>query len=227
VTGILSSMVSKWINGIKTSEIQKPFLSIVCHNMGTHYDEAIQYSLVCFCDASAKVYSAAIYLWQSLSDSCKTDLIFCKPRLAPQNTTIPRLELLGVLIGVRVLKFVMKELHVQVTHTFVFSDSLCVFHWLSTKKPPVICEGEENKLRCFWDIESLSIIDEPSSEESMEGFPAQITFDLLQHRYKVGSWANPVTPSMDFVWDVSTSWRHAYRRNHQCSKNMMIHLRPS
>lgn len=97
--------------------------------------EAIKYTLIRFCDASAKVYSAAIYLRQSLPDSCKTDLIFCKTRLAPQNTTILRLELLGVLIGVRALKFVMKELHVQVAHTFVFTDSLCVLHWLLTKKP--------------------------------------------------------------------------------------------
>ena len=29
----------------------------------------------------------------------------------------------------------MKELHVQVAHTFVFTDSLCVLHWLLTKKP--------------------------------------------------------------------------------------------
>ena len=86
------------------------------------HDEPIEYTLICFCDASAKAYSAAIYLRQSFSDACKTDLIFCKTRLAPQNTTIPRLELLGVLIGVRALKFVMNELHVQVRSSY-----LCVY----------------------------------------------------------------------------------------------------
>jgi len=44
----------------------------------------------------------------------------------------------------------------------------------------------ENELRRLWDIESLGIIDESSAEDSMEDFPAQITFDLLQSRYKVG-----------------------------------------
>ena len=97
------------------------------------YCEAIKYSLISFCDASAKAYSAAAYLQQSSPDSCKTDLIFCKTRLALQNTTIPRLELLGVWIGVRALKFVMKELRVQVAHIFVFTDSLCVLHWLLIK----------------------------------------------------------------------------------------------
>ena len=52
----------------------------------------------------------------------------------------------------------------------------------------------ENELRRFWDIESLGIIEEPSTEDRMESFPAQITFDLLQSRYKVGlpwKWSKP------------------------------------
>ena len=91
--------------------------------------------MICFCDASAKAYATAIYLLQSASNSYKTNLIFAKTRLAPQNVTIPRLELLGVLIGVRTLKFIMNELYIQVTHMVVFTDSLCVLHWLTTKKP--------------------------------------------------------------------------------------------
>ena len=47
----------------------------------------------------------------------------------------PMLELLGVLIGVRALKFIMNELYEQVTHMVIFTDSLCVLHWLTTKKP--------------------------------------------------------------------------------------------
>ena len=95
----------------------------------------VEYSLICFCDASVKAYATAIYLRQSTLNSYKTDLIFAKTRLAPQDVTIPRLELLGVLIGVRALKFVMKELYEQVTRMVVFTDSLCVLHWLTTRKP--------------------------------------------------------------------------------------------
>ena len=57
-----------------------------------------------------KAYATTIYLHQSCSDSCKVDLISSKIRLAPENTTIPRLELMGVLVGVRALKFVTSEL---------------------------------------------------------------------------------------------------------------------
>ena len=48
---------------------------------------------------------------------------------------IPRLELMGVLVGVRALKFVTSELHLQLTNTIVFTDSMCVLHWLQSHKP--------------------------------------------------------------------------------------------
>ena len=81
-------------------------------------DKLFEYGLICFCDASAKAYATAIYLLQSLSSYYKSDLIFSKTPLAPQSITIPRL---GVLIGVRALKFVLTELHLKVTHMVVFS----------------------------------------------------------------------------------------------------------
>ena len=96
---------------------------------------SIDYSLVCFCDASVKAYATAIYLHQSCSELCKVDLIFAKTRLAPENMTIPRLELMGVLIGVRALKFVTSELRLRLKNTIVFTDSMCVLHWLQSQKP--------------------------------------------------------------------------------------------
>ena len=95
----------------------------------------VMYSLLCFCDASAKAYATVIYLHQSFANNTfKTDVIFSKTCLAPDNITIPRLELLGVLIGVQALKFILTELPIQVTHKFVLTDFLCVLHWLQTKK---------------------------------------------------------------------------------------------
>ena len=96
----------------------------------------VMYSVLCFCDAFAKAYATVIYLHQSFANNTfKTDVIFSKTHLAPDNITIPRLGLLVVLIGVRALKFVLTELPIQVTHKFVLIDSLCVLHWLQTKKP--------------------------------------------------------------------------------------------
>ena len=100
----------------------------------TEKSKSIEYRLVCFCDASKMAYATVIYLHQSFGDIYKADLIFSKTHLAPLGTTIPQLELLGVLIGIRALKFVQKELHVQVS-CHLFTDSLCVLYWLKTSKP--------------------------------------------------------------------------------------------
>ena len=82
------------------------------------------YNLVCFCDASAKAYATTIYLHQASSGDYKVDLMFSKTRLAPQKSTIPRLELLGVLIGTQALKFVQKELHLPISSK-MFRLTMC------------------------------------------------------------------------------------------------------
>ena len=66
--------------------------------------------LLCFCDASAKAYSACIYLRCLKDGEVSTNLIFSKSRVAPEKVvTLPRLELLGVLIGIRCLDFIRKH----------------------------------------------------------------------------------------------------------------------
>ena len=92
-------------------------------------------TLICFCDASVKAYATTVYLYRSSLGNYKTDLIFSKNRLAPEQITIPRLELLGVLIGVRALKFVQKELCLPVISKVLYTDSQCVLHWMQTAKP--------------------------------------------------------------------------------------------
>ena len=53
--------------------------------------------LFCFTNASAKAYAANVYL----GGSAGMYLVFSKSKVAPvKQVTLPRLELLGVLIGV-------------------------------------------------------------------------------------------------------------------------------
>ena len=140
----------------------------LCHlpryiGISSEKSDSVQYSLVCFCDASIKAYATVIYLHQSFSTLCKVDLIFLKTRLAPQNMTIPRLELMGVLIGVRALKFVSSELHLQITGMTVFTDSMCVLHWLQSKKP--LSVFVTNRLKEIKSLEEL-IFKHVSSEDN-------------------------------------------------------------
>jgi len=80
-----------------------------------------------------RMLATVVYLHQSAGDTYKTDLVFSKTCLAPHGITVPRLELLGVLIGVRALKFLCDELCLQVS-CHLFTDSLCVLCWLKTTK---------------------------------------------------------------------------------------------
>ena len=80
----------------------------------------VDYQLLVFCDASKYAYAAAVYLFQETTTDRRIDLIFSKTRLAPNKPiTIPRLELLAALIGTRCLKFVQKELKVNISEKHV------------------------------------------------------------------------------------------------------------
>jgi len=52
-----------------------------------------------------------------------------------KEITLPHLELLAVIIGVRAANFVTKELHNPLVKHSIWTDSTCVFFWLKTNKP--------------------------------------------------------------------------------------------
>ena len=92
--------------------------------------------LLCFCDASEKAYATDIYLKILCEGKADVNLPFLKSRIAPKKKmSIPRLELLALLIGIRSLKFVSKELKLDNTKITVWTDSQYVLNWIKTKKP--------------------------------------------------------------------------------------------
>jgi len=97
--------------------------------------EDASYRLVCFCDASKDAYAVAVYLCQNKNNLCKSDLVYAKSRVAPKKElSIPRLELLAVLIGTRCVKYVKEQLDIPVEDIHVLTDSQCVLQWLNTNK---------------------------------------------------------------------------------------------
>ena len=46
--------------------------------------------------------------------------------------TLPRLELLGVLIGVRAANFIVQELKLPIYKRYLWTDSECVLHWMKS-----------------------------------------------------------------------------------------------
>ena len=94
-----------------------------------------QLSLHVFTDASKHSYAAAVYLVVRTDSAQRAFLLYSKMRLAPQKTTsIPRLELLGVVIGVRAITFVHNQLHRHVESQHLWTDSRCVLFWITSPK---------------------------------------------------------------------------------------------
>ena len=162
----------KWNTNLNSQKLQKWMLNVeqlrsiphhtIARYLGLLNDDqcCVESTLHCFCDASAKAYAALVYLHQSSSRMQKVNLIFSKTCLAPEYITIPRLELLGVLIRVRALRFVEEQLALPVTSKILWTDSQCVLHWIRTTKPlPVFVTNRLNEIKssqgiCFRCIQS-------------------------------------------------------------------------
>ena len=95
-----------------------------------------------FADASLRAYGAVVYLRQHDSIA----LIMSRSRVTPtKSITLPRLELMAAVTGVRLANFVITSVMSKFTSfsTFLWSDSQIVLHWihhlkLSTQSMPFI-----------------------------------------------------------------------------------------
>ena len=125
--------------------------------------------LLVFCDAST-CYAMTIYLRTCDGTTAKTNLVFAKMRLVPtgkekykskaklKKFTIPRLELLAVLIGVRAVSFVEHEMKLSIEEKFLWTDSQCVLHWIKNTKPlSVFVENRVKEIKLHRDLRFRNI----------------------------------------------------------------------
>ncbi|XP_063369404.1 uncharacterized protein LOC134657768 [Cydia amplana] len=105
---------------------------------------AMQYELHVFTDASKFAYSAVAYLRTQCGGTTKTAFLMSKSRVTPvedkENLKIPRLELLGYLIGSRLLKYLKNNLNLTIHKQYLWTDSQVVLYWLRTNHllPPFV-----------------------------------------------------------------------------------------
>lgn len=85
-----------------------------------------------FCDASEKAYSAVAYLQgQNKEGEVVTSFVASKSRVAPlKKMTLPRLELMGALIGARLGNNLLKPLNMERNQLNMWTDSMIVLHWI-------------------------------------------------------------------------------------------------
>ena len=138
----------------------------------------VHLELHCFCDASAKAYAVSIYLRVVTSMNAEVNLVFAKSRLAPlKKLTLPRLELMGALIGVRSLNFVAKELNRVVLRKVIWTDSKCVLWWITSNKLlEVFVENRLKEIRASPNTEFRYV---PTAENPADLPTRGLTFDQL------------------------------------------------
>jgi len=100
-------------------------------------EEIKKVQLHIFSDASNKAYGCCAYLrFLFNSGKIKTSLITSKSRVSPlKTTTMPRLELLGTLLGARLLETLKNELEnvFDINDCFLWTDSSIAYAWIKNE----------------------------------------------------------------------------------------------
>ncbi|XP_046143095.1 uncharacterized protein LOC123988133 [Osmia bicornis bicornis] len=159
-----------------------------------------------FSDASQEAYGACVYLRSEINPGTwEVRLLCAKSRVAPlRSVSIPRLELCGALILVRLIKKVKESLPLTISVERYWTDSTIVIAWISS--PP-------NKWKTFVanrvaEIQSITLIDNWSHISSLDN-PADIISRGMTPSALVTStlwWSGPTWLSRDARhWPVSGS----------------------
>ena len=82
-----------------------------------------------FCDGSKTCYGFACYLKQ---EGSVPQLVFAKGKLAPDNKSIPQLELLSVFLALKCIPLILDSINVSVDHIRIWSDAQVVLEWLTS-----------------------------------------------------------------------------------------------
>jgi len=89
-----------------------------------------------FSDASKSAYAAVVVVKMKTEDRSKVNLVAAKSRLAPlgksksKKMTIPRLELMGCLIGSRLVHSVLDSMTEKDVQVYCWSDSSTALAWI-------------------------------------------------------------------------------------------------
>jgi hypothetical protein len=122
----------------------------------TYLEKGGEIQIHSFTDASPDAFCTAVYAVSSKNGTKFSSLIYARSRLRPKKMgenpdgmTIPRLELLGVLIGVRAKNFVKKALELpENSPEFLWTDSQIVLNWIqSIEKKPFFVENRIREIR--------------------------------------------------------------------------------
>ncbi|UYV65695.1 hypothetical protein LAZ67_3005166, partial [Cordylochernes scorpioides] len=118
----------KWYSELDTlADIKIP--RRVGHGIRAHW------SLHIFCDASQSAYAAAAFLRCPENKGVSVQLLMAKSRLGPlKKTTIPRMELLACMLGVRLSRYITESLNLAAEPVYYWTDSTTALSWIKTNR---------------------------------------------------------------------------------------------
>ncbi|CAH1963989.1 unnamed protein product [Acanthoscelides obtectus] len=89
-----------------------------------------------FCDSSQRAYGANLYVKSTGPQGSTVNLLCSRSRVAPLKAiSLPRLELCGALLMVRLVSRVMQTIDTHINQIFYWTDSTIVLSWISA--PPI------------------------------------------------------------------------------------------
>ncbi|XP_064469845.1 uncharacterized protein LOC135384579 [Ornithodoros turicata] len=108
-----------------------------------HGENGYTAELHIFTDASPQAYGACVFLRAVDGEGhVKVGLLFAKSRVAPiKKLTLPRLELMGAVMGVRIAKLVRDSLTATISEPTYWTDSTIALSWIkgnSSKWKPFV-----------------------------------------------------------------------------------------
>lgn len=88
-----------------------------------------------FCDASESSYGAIVYVVTKNGNIQESRMIMSKTKVTPlKRITLPRLELIGATLLVKVLKIVRDKMNLKIKRMYAWCDSTITLAWI--KSPP-------------------------------------------------------------------------------------------
>ena len=173
-----------------------------------------------FSDASEVGFGAVIYIRVDYGSSVSVSFVIAKSRVAPlRPLSIPRLELQGAVVGLRLLKETANSIQLPINNVLFWTDSNTVLQWINSKKRRFhtfvanrVAEILDGSKQVQW--RHVPGVENPADELSRGLLPTQLSFtdrwfngpNFL--RLPEGEWPKQITvtePSDDDQ-EIKTKW---------------------
>ncbi len=129
-----NALLKKWLKWKNSLEELNELSISRCYRLGD-LGELSQLEIHAFSDASEKAIATVIYI-KSVSTEGNTSisLLYAQAKLSPkQATTIPRLELCAAVLSISAVKWITRELKLNITKIVFYIDSKVVLGYIGSE----------------------------------------------------------------------------------------------